>query len=86
MVTSNVSSLPEVVGNAAVLVNPENVFEIMRALHRVLTDQALRVRMKERGYKQATRFSWEISVRRVLDVYREVANDGHAAASARSGS
>ncbi len=39
VVTSNVSSLPEVVGNAAVLVNPENVFEIMRALHRVLTDQ-----------------------------------------------
>src|SRR5258708_230602 len=33
VVTSNVSSLPEVVGNAAVLVNPENVFEIMRALH-----------------------------------------------------
>ena len=40
VVTSNVSSLPEVVGNAAVLVNPENVFEIMRALHRVLMDQA----------------------------------------------
>jgi len=73
VVTSNVSSLPEVVGNAAVLVNPENVFEIMRALHRVLTDQALRGRMKERGYRQSTRFSWEISVRRVLDVYREVA-------------
>src|SRR5213076_2539840 len=54
VVTSNVSSLPEVVGNAAVLVNPENVFEIMRALHRVLTDQALRTRMKDRGYEQAT--------------------------------
>ena len=40
VVTSNTSSLPEVVGNAAVLVNPENVFEIMRALHRVLIDQA----------------------------------------------
>src|SRR5438477_5081033 len=53
VVTSNVSSLPEVVGNAAVLVNPENVFEIMRALHRVLTDQSLRDRMKERGYAQA---------------------------------
>jgi glycosyltransferase involved in cell wall biosynthesis len=76
VVTSNVSSLPEVVGNAAVLVNPENVFEIMRALHRVLTDQALRDRMKERGYQQAMRFSWEISVRRVLDVYRQIARDG----------
>lgn len=75
VVTSNVSSLPEVVGNAAVLVNPENVFEIMRALHRVLMDQALRDRMKERGYKQSTRFSWDNSVRRVFEVYRQVAGD-----------
>lgn len=76
VVTSNVSSLPEVVGNAAVLVNPENVFEIMRALHRVLMDEALRERMKERGYKQATKFSWDRSVRSVLDVYRQVAGEG----------
>jgi glycosyltransferase involved in cell wall biosynthesis len=73
VITSNISSLPEVVGNAAVLVNPENVFEIMRAAHRVLTDRALRDRMKERGYQQAKRFSWEITVRRLLDVYSEVA-------------
>ena len=72
VVTSNVSSLPEVVGNAAVLVNPENVFEIMRALHRVLLDQGLRERMKERSYVQAGRFSWEKSVRRILEVYRQV--------------
>src|SRR5579864_4496536 len=72
VVTSNVSSLPEVVGNAAVLVNPENVFEIMRALHRVLTDSALRDRLKERGYQQVARFSWEMSVRRILDVYQQV--------------
>ncbi|MFZ1156341.1 MAG: glycosyltransferase family 1 protein, partial [Candidatus Sulfotelmatobacter sp.] len=72
VVTSNVSSLPEVVGNAAVLVNPENVFEIMRALLRVLLDQGLRERMKERSYLQAGRFSWEKSVRRILEVYRQV--------------
>src|SRR5579862_5973532 len=72
VVTSNVSSLPEVVGNAAVLVHPENVFEIMRALHRVLLDQPLREKMKERSYKQAARFSWDISVRRMRAVYREV--------------
>jgi len=76
VVTSNVSSLPEVVGNAAVLVNPENVFEIMRALLRVLTDRALRDKLKERSYQQAARFSWEASVRRILDVYRHVAADG----------
>jgi glycosyltransferase involved in cell wall biosynthesis len=73
VVTSNLSSLPEVVGHAAVLVHPENVFEIMRALHRVLLDQALREKMKERGQQQAARFSWEKSVRRIMKAYREVA-------------
>jgi len=72
VVTSNVSSLPEVVGNAAVLVHPENVFEIMRALHRVLLDQPLREKMKERSYRQAAKFSWEKSVRRIMEIYQEV--------------
>lgn len=76
VVTSNVSSLPEVVGSAAVLVNPENVFEIRRALHRVLIDQTLRARMKDLGYQQVTKFSWQASVRRTLDVYRQVAGEG----------
>src|SRR5579863_1374706 len=80
VVTSNVSSLPEVVGNAAVLVNPENVFEIMRALHRVLMDQPLRERMKERGYQQAAKFSWDKSVRRILEAYHQIADEpAHAA-------
>jgi len=76
VVTSNVSSLPEVVGRAAVLVNPENVFDIMRALHRVLTDDPLRARMTERGYEQAAKFSWESSVRRIVEVYHEIADEG----------
>ncbi|MGA9981153.1 MAG: glycosyltransferase family 1 protein [Candidatus Sulfotelmatobacter sp.] len=76
VVTSNVSSLPEVVGDAAVLVNPENVFEIMRALRRVLLDQGLRERMKERSYLQAGKFSWEKSVRRILEVYGQVGRGG----------
>ncbi len=75
VVTSNTSSLPEVVGNAAVLVNPENVFEIMRALHKVLVDQPLREKLKLRGYEQVQRFSWEASVRRILNVYRQVAGE-----------
>jgi glycosyltransferase involved in cell wall biosynthesis len=72
VVTSNTSSLPEVVGNAAVLVNPENVFEIRRALQRVLLDQLLRERMKLRSYEQSQLFSWEKSARRLLGVYEEV--------------
>ena len=73
VVTSNTSSLPEVTGNAAVLVNPENVFEIMHALHRVLVDQSLREKLKLRGQEQSKRFSWDSSVRRILAVYEEVA-------------
>ena len=73
VVTSNTSSLPEVAGNAALLVNPENVFEIRRALQRALLDPALRERMKQRGYEQAQRFSWTTSVTRILEIYREVA-------------
>ena len=73
VVTSNTSSIPEVVGNAAVMVNPENVFEIMRALHRALLDQALREKLKARGIEQAAKFSWQASVLRMLEIYREVA-------------
>ncbi|HEY1801925.1 MAG TPA: glycosyltransferase family 1 protein [Terriglobales bacterium] len=74
VLTSNTSSLPEVVGNAAVLVNPENVFEMRRALQRVLLDQNLRAKLKERGYEQVQKFSWEASALSVLDAYREIAN------------
>jgi glycosyltransferase involved in cell wall biosynthesis len=79
VVTSNTSSLPEVVGSAAVLVNPENIFDIMRALHRVLLDQPLRERLKQRGYEQAARYSWDDSVQTILRVYREVACGGRTA-------
>jgi glycosyltransferase involved in cell wall biosynthesis len=72
VVTSNTTSIPEVVGNAAVMVNPENVFEIMHALHRVLVDQAVRDKLKARGVMQAQKFSWDESVRRMMQVYHEV--------------
>lgn len=74
VVTSNGSALPEVVGNAALLVNPENIFEISRALYRSLTDTELRSRMKEAGMIQSQRFSWEASVRNMISVYEEVAS------------
>jgi len=74
VVTSNASALPEVVGSAALLVNPENIFEISRAIYRSLTDTELRDRMKEAGKIQAERFSWETSVRHMISVYEEVAS------------
>jgi glycosyltransferase involved in cell wall biosynthesis len=71
VLTSNTSSIPEVVGNAAVMVNPENVFEMMRALQRVLLDQSLREKLRQRGYEQVTKFSWDDSAAKVLAGYEE---------------
>jgi len=73
VVTSNVSSLPEVVGDAAVLVNPENVFDIARGIREALLDDSLRVELIARGRAQAARFSWERTAREVLEIYAEAA-------------
>ena len=72
VVASNVSSLPEVLGDAALLVNPENVFEIARAIQDVLLDDDLRSELIAKGKTQAARYSWDRTAREVLDVYREV--------------
>jgi glycosyltransferase involved in cell wall biosynthesis len=71
VVTSNVSSLPEVVGDAAVQVNPENVFEIARGICEVLLDEDLRATLIRCGREQAARFSWERTAREVLEIYGE---------------
>jgi glycosyltransferase involved in cell wall biosynthesis len=72
VVASNVSSLPEVVGEAAVQINPENVFDIARGIREVLTDEELRARLIRRGREQAARFSWNWTARQVLEIYQEV--------------
>ena len=73
VVTANVSSLPEVVGDAAVLVNPANVFDIARGIRDALLDEALRTELIRRGREQASRFSWERTARQMLEIYQEAA-------------
>jgi len=73
VVCSNVSSLPEVVGDAAVLVHPENVFEIARSISEVLLDQNLRQDLIAKGRLQAARFNWVRTAREVLGIYQEAA-------------
>jgi glycosyltransferase involved in cell wall biosynthesis len=72
VVTSRISSLPEVVGDAALLVDPYDTADIARALVRVLSDQALREDLIARGRERASHFSWDRSVHAILAVYREV--------------
>ena len=73
VVTSNVSSLPEVTGDAAVLVDPYHPEAIADGIERVLGDEALRRDLRAKGLARARQFSWEASVRRVREIYGEVA-------------
>jgi glycosyltransferase involved in cell wall biosynthesis len=72
VVTSRLSSLPEVVGDAAVLVDPYSVEDIAKGLRRVLSDDALRADLVARGHRRAHHFSWEQSVERIHAAYMKV--------------
>lgn len=73
VIVSNVSSLPEVVGDAALLVNPESDEEIEVALWRLLTDQELRTSLRAKGLQRAAAFSWSRAAEQTMAVYRTAA-------------
>jgi glycosyltransferase involved in cell wall biosynthesis len=73
VITSNVSSLPEVAGDAAILVNPINDDMIAHQLNMVLSDPELREHLRQQGLAQARRFSWQRCAEETLKVYREFA-------------
>lgn len=72
VVCSNVSSLPEVAGEAALLVDPMDVDALAQAIQRILTDAALRERLVAHGYRQVTCFSWERCACQVKDVLEAI--------------
>ena len=69
VIASNVFSLPEVFGGAAMLINPDNTEEWIESIIRVLTDKGLREEMIERGLKKSKMFSWEETAKKTLKVY-----------------
>ncbi len=74
VVCSNLSSLPEVVGDAALLVNPYDVVALAAAICRLLADESLRQEMRAKGLAQAAKFSWERTARETLAAYRRLAD------------
>jgi len=72
VLTSNVSSMPEVFSEAALLVNPENVFEIARGIRQILTEPVLRETLILRGYERAQSYSWERAGQLVRQAYGDV--------------
>ena len=66
------SCLPEVAGNAALLVNPKSVEEITNSMKKLLEDDALRKQLISRGYEQIKKFSWEKAAEETLAIYKKV--------------
>jgi glycosyltransferase involved in cell wall biosynthesis len=73
VVCSNAASLPEVVGDAALVVAPDDLAGWVVAMERILLDDALRQELRDRGLKRAAEFTWERTARQTLAVYQEVA-------------
>ncbi|RME66112.1 MAG: glycosyltransferase family 1 protein [Caldilineae bacterium] len=74
-VVSNTSSLPEVVGDAALLVDPYDWEEMAVAIHRLLTDDHLHAELRAKGLQRAAVFSWTRAASETLDVYRRVVEE-----------
>lgn len=77
VITSNVSSLPEAGGNAAVYVNPENTHDIAEKIEKVLNDKKLQEKMRKNGFEQVKKFSWEKASEQTLKVLEDVAKNDH---------
>ena len=74
VLTSNKTALPEIAGDAAVLVDPTSIEEIATAMRRIVSDSALRQQLREKGLMRAARYSWERtagSVRHLLSTAAE---------------
>ena len=76
VVTSNVSSLPEVAGDAALQVAPDDVAALANSLWRLIDDSRLRATLRERGHRQVLKFTWHRSAEQLLQVYGDVGCNG----------
>ena len=72
VVTSNVSSLPEVAGDAAILVDPLSEDEIFEAYKKIRSDSNYREEMIQKGYEQAKKYQWKYSAKKLEEIYDKI--------------
>lgn len=72
VITSNTSSMPEVAGDAAMLIDPFNPEEITNAMVRILSDKKLKEEFIKKGFVQAAKFSWKAMAEQMIEIYREM--------------
>lgn len=70
VITSNISSLPEVVGDAALLVYPKDGKEIAKAMNALLADEKLRQNLVKKGLEQVKKFNWEKTAKEMIQIYQ----------------
>jgi glycosyltransferase involved in cell wall biosynthesis len=75
VITSNTSSLPEVAGDAAILVDPYDVTQIAAAMEQMLTDKNQRDTLGQRGLARSAQFTWEATARKTLKVYEDISRN-----------
>jgi len=74
VITSNTSSLPEVVGDAALLIDPNDVDALAQAILRLLSNEQLRMELVQKGYQRVQQYTWAMSARKVLKIYQKMYN------------
>jgi glycosyltransferase involved in cell wall biosynthesis len=72
VITSDASSLPEVVGEAGIMIKPDDEVGLTAALNRLLTDEAAWAAYREKGLTRAARFTWQEAARQTLRIYRQI--------------
>ena len=72
VIASNTASLPEVVGNAGILVDPFSVYEIKNAMHQMVFDDSKREIMREKGILRAKEYTWRASADQLKNVYKKI--------------
>lgn len=73
IITSNTSSMPEVALDAALLVDPNNPYEIAETIHKLQTDLSLQKQLIQKGLERATHFTWKSNAERTLEIYKKLA-------------
>ena len=72
VITSNTSSMPEVAGDAALIIDPFKPQEITAAMIRIVADKELKTDLVTKGLEQAAKFSWKAMAAHVLEIYQEI--------------
>lgn len=72
VITSNTSALPEVVGDAALLIDPHDIGAIANAISQVLENEQLQEQLRQKGYERAKQYTWAESARKMLSVYQKL--------------